>query len=128
MPEATLSIGALARLSGVSVSAIRFYEREGLLPEPERLGGQRRYTAAAARRLEVIGVAKRAGLSLAEIGVLLGSVERGAPVHRELRALASAKLPQVDAEIDRARTARDWLAIASECGCDTLEECALFSR
>jgi MerR family redox-sensitive transcriptional activator SoxR len=127
MTDARLSIGEVARQAGVNVSAIRFYERRGLLPEPERIGGQRRYTPAAVKRLAIIDVAKRAGLTLDEIGVLLASTDAGGPVHEPLRALAARKLPEVDALIERAQTRRDWLAAASACGCETLDSCALFA-
>lgn len=126
MAEATLSIGEVASRAGISVSAIRFYERRELLPEPERAGGQRRYTDAAVRRLGVIGAAKRAGFSLDEIGVLLTSTDGGAPAHQPLRALASRKLPEVDALMERAQEMRSWLFAAGECGCETLDACALF--
>lgn len=128
MAEATLGIGQLADRAGVSVSAIRFYERQGLLPEPERVGGQRRYTEEAVRRLSIIDVAKQAGFSLDEIGVLLASTDRGAPAHEQLRALASRKLTEVDALIERTQRMRRWLAAARACRCNTLEECALFDQ
>lgn len=121
-----LSIGEVAHMAGVSVSAIRFYERRGLLPEPERTGGQRRYTDAVIRRLGVIGAAKRAGFSLEEIGVLLTSTDQGRLAHEPLRALASRKLPEVDALIERAEIVRGWLLLASRCDCGTLDACALF--
>jgi MerR family transcriptional regulator, redox-sensitive transcriptional activator SoxR len=127
MTEATLGIGEVAREAGVSVSAIRFYEREGLLPEAERVGGKRRYGADAVRRLRVIGVAKQAGFLLEEVRALLDSIDRGAPAHEELRALAARKLPEMDALIERAGAMRDWLAVASDCGCESLEDCALFA-
>jgi MerR family transcriptional regulator, redox-sensitive transcriptional activator SoxR len=125
--EATLSIGEVAKRAAVSASAIRYYERQGLLPEPERTGGQRRYAAGAIRRLEVIAAAKRGGLTLDEIGVLLKSDEEGGVGFERLRALAAAKLPEAEAQIERARAKRDWLAAASGCGCKTLEACALFA-
>ena len=62
MTEATLSIGEVAERAGVNASAIRFYERRGLLPEPERVGGHRRYTGATVRRLEIIA-AGRSGVA-----------------------------------------------------------------
>ena len=127
MTEATLSIGEVAKRAGVNASAIRFYERRGLLPEPERIAGQRRYTAAGVRRLEIIAAAKRGGLTLDEIGVLLASNEEGSPGRKRLRALAAAKLPLVDAQIKQARAKRNWLAAASACGCETLDACALFA-
>jgi MerR family transcriptional regulator, redox-sensitive transcriptional activator SoxR len=126
MVEATLSIGEVAERAATSVSAIRFYEREGLLPEAERVSGQRRFTEATVRRLGIIGVAKQAGFSLEEVGALLASIDEGAPAHEQLRALAARKLPEIDATIARAQAMRDWLTTASECGCDSLESCALF--
>lgn len=126
MPEETLSIGEVAREAGVSISAIRFYEREGLLPEVDRVGGKRRFGVDVVRRLGVIDVAKQAGFSLEEIRALLDSIDRGAPAHEELRALAARKLPEMDALIERAKAMREWLAIASDCGCESLEDCPLF--
>lgn len=126
MEDATLSIGEVAERSGSSVSAIRFYEREGLLPEAERVSGQRRFTEETVQRLGIIDVAKQAGFSLEEVGVLLTSIDEGAPAHEQLRALADRKLPEVDALIARAQAMREWLTTASDCGCDSLESCALF--
>jgi MerR family redox-sensitive transcriptional activator SoxR len=127
LTEATFGIGEVAREAGVSVSAIRFYEREGLLPEAERMGGKRRFGPDAVKRLQVIDVAKQAGFSLEEIRALLDSIDRGAPAHEELQALAGRKLPEIDALIERARAMRDWLAVASACGCESLEDCPLFA-
>jgi MerR family redox-sensitive transcriptional activator SoxR len=126
MTEATLSIGQVAERAGVSVSAIRYYERNGLLPEPERESGQRRYAADAIQRLGTIGVAKQAGFSLAEVRMLLDSIDAGAPAHEQLQALAERKLPEVDALIERAEAMRDWLAAATACGCESLDACVLF--
>lgn len=128
MADAALRIGELADRAGVSVSAIRFYERRGLLPEPERVGGQRRYDPAAVRRLGIIDAAKRAGFSLEDVGLLLASTDGGAPAHEQLQALAARKLPEVDGLIERALVMRDWLTAASLCGCATLDACALFDR
>jgi MerR family transcriptional regulator, redox-sensitive transcriptional activator SoxR len=127
MADVMLSIGEVASRADVNVSAIRFYERRGLLPEPERVGGQRRYTAATVQRLGIIDAAKQAGFSLDEVGVLLASADEGAPAHEQLQALAARKLPEVDALIERAQTMRGWLTVASECGCNTLDACDLFT-
>ncbi|HEX4464313.1 MAG TPA: MerR family transcriptional regulator [Solirubrobacterales bacterium] len=127
MTDTTFSIGEVAREANVSVSAIRFYERNGLLSEAERVGGKRRFGADAVRRLGVIDVGKQAGFSLGEIRALLDSIDRGAPAHEELQALAARKLPEMDALIERARAMRDWLAVASTCGCESLEDCPLFA-
>jgi MerR family transcriptional regulator, redox-sensitive transcriptional activator SoxR len=127
MAKATLSIGEVASQVGVNASAIRFYERQGLLPEPERVGGKRRYTTAVVQRLGIIDAAKQAGFSLDEVGTLLASTDQGAPAHEQLQTLAARKLPEIDAQIERAESMRDWLTAASKCGCETLDACALFS-
>jgi MerR family redox-sensitive transcriptional activator SoxR len=126
MNEPTLTIGQAAERAGVNASTLRYYESVGLIPEPERISGQRRYGDEVVQRLGVIGVAKEAGFSLDEVRTLLDSADRGEPAHRELRALAERKLPEIDALIDRARRVRQWLDTATDCGCDTLDECRLF--
>lgn len=127
MDDTTLSIGELAEKAGLSVSAIRFYERAGLLAEVERVAGRRRFRPDALRRLQAIQIAKRAGFSLTEVRALLTSIDEGAPAHQQLRALAARKLPEVEALLDRAQAMRGWLALASECGCESLESCGLFA-
>lgn len=128
MDHPQLSIGEVAGRAGVATSAIRFYERRGLLAVPERAGGQRRYHEDAVRRLEVIEIAKRAGFSLDEVRLLLDASDGGEPAHERLRALAESKLPEVEALIARAEAMRDWLELARECSCSNLELCALFER
>jgi MerR family transcriptional regulator, redox-sensitive transcriptional activator SoxR len=126
MAEATLSIGEVAEKAGTSISAIRFYEREGLLPEAERVSGQRRFSEQTVQRLGIIDVAKQAGFKLEEVAILLSSIDHGAPANEQLQAFAARKLPEVDALIERAQRMREWLTTASECGCESLESCALF--
>jgi MerR family redox-sensitive transcriptional activator SoxR len=121
-----LPIGELARLSGRRASSIRYYEQIGLLPEPIRVSGQRRYPDHYVRRLAVIDTAQRAGLSLDEIKILLGAAGGGKGANGELRSIASRKLTQVTAEIERAIVIRNWLEKASRCECPDLGECALF--
>jgi MerR family transcriptional regulator, redox-sensitive transcriptional activator SoxR len=122
----SFTIGQIATEAGVAASAIRYYEREGLLPTPERTSGQRRYTEDALRRLEVIGIAKRAGFSLDDIRLLLESSDAGEPAHAQLRELADRKLPEVEALIARAEAMRVWLMTAQRCTCSSLELCGLF--
>jgi MerR family redox-sensitive transcriptional activator SoxR len=119
-----LTIGEVAQRAGVNASAIRYYEANGVLPEPARVSGQRRYGEDAVRRLALLGVAKRAGFSLDEAAELLGAVERGQSA--DLRSLAERKLPQIEAELARAREREAWLQLASVCECQTLDECGLF--
>jgi MerR family redox-sensitive transcriptional activator SoxR len=121
-----VTIGEIASQSGKRASSIRYYESIGLLPEPERVAGRRRYPADALRQLSVIATAQRAGLSLDEVRELMTSSAEGGAVSERLRAIASRKLPEIDALIERARLVRTWLEAASECRCPTLEECPLF--
>src|SRR4051812_5852146 len=126
MDEPQMRIGEAARRAGVRVSLIRYYEDVGLLPDPERVSGQRRYDESVLRRLSVIGVAQRAGLSLEEIREL---VEHGNdPMNERLRALATRRLPEIDALIARAQRVRAWLQDAATCGCERIDDCALFDE
>ena len=119
-----MRIGEVARQAGVKVSLIRYYEEIGLLPEAARVSGQRRYDETVLRRLAVIDVAQRAGLSLDEIREL---VEHGnEPMSERLRELAARRVPEIDALIDRAQRVRAWLEIAQGCGCQSIDDCALF--
>jgi MerR family redox-sensitive transcriptional activator SoxR len=113
-------------VAGVAASAIRYYESLGLLPEPEREHGQRRYDDEVIGRLSFIGVAQQAGLSLAEIKLLTSNIDQGAGLGGPIRSLTAGKLPEVKALIERATAMKGWLEIASECECATPEECALF--
>jgi MerR family transcriptional regulator, redox-sensitive transcriptional activator SoxR len=124
MQESQMRIGEVARRAGVRVSLIRYYEDIGLLPQAERVSGQRRYDATVLRRLAMIDVAQRAGLSLDEIRELL---EQGNDrMNDRLRELAERRLPEIDALIDRAKRVRTWLQDATRCGCERIDDCALF--
>ncbi|HVL96817.1 MAG TPA: MerR family transcriptional regulator [Solirubrobacteraceae bacterium] len=123
----SLTIGQLARRAGLNTSAIRFYERAGVLPQPERVSGQRRYGAEALRRLEILAVAKRAGFSLDEAKLLVRSADAQIPASEPLRDLAARKLPEVEALIARAQEMRQWLLAASACSCTSLHTCGLFA-
>lgn len=126
MNDATLTIGQVARQVGLKTSAIRYYESLGVLPEPERAAGQRRYTAETVRRLQVIDVAKQAGFTLDEARVLLATRDGGGPAAEQIRELAARKLPEIEALIERATAMRRWLTTATGCRCETLDVCGLF--
>ncbi len=124
MDEPQMPIGQVARRAGVRVSLIRYYEEIGLLPEPLRISGQRRYDETVLRRLAVIDVAQRAGLTLDEIRELL---EHGNDhMSDRLRELAERRLPEIDALIARAERVRTWLHAATSCTCQRIDDCALF--
>lgn len=114
-----LTIGQVAARAGVNPSRIRYYEEVGVLPEPERVGGRRRYDEGILQRLSVIDTAQRAGMSLDEIRDLTGPGER-------LRDLADGKLPAIEALIARAEAIRRWLELARRCDCASADICGLF--
>ena len=120
-----LSIGEVARRAGVRASAIRYYESIGVLPEPERVAGRRRYDEDVVRRLATIAAARRAGLSLDDIRELLAA---GPGTSARLRRVARRKLPEADALVEHARLVREWLAAAADCACPTLDDCPLFDE
>jgi DNA-binding transcriptional MerR regulator len=121
-----LTIGEVAALAGKNPSAIRYYEQIGLLPEPGRVNGRRRYGPGAVRTLAVIETGQRAGLTLEEIGALLASSPDDAAAVERLREIAERKLPEVTALIERSQLVRDWLECAARCECPSLDQCPLF--
>jgi len=128
MSRADLSIGELSRRTARAPSAIRYYEEIGLLPEPERISGRRRYPEETVRTLAVIDTAQRAGLTLDEIKLLLEAKPGDREAVEELKRVAERKLPQVDAMIERAVLVREWLDAAARCECPSLDECCLFEQ
>jgi MerR family redox-sensitive transcriptional activator SoxR len=125
-PEALLTIGQGAQRAGIRVSHIRYYEEVGVLPEAERVSGQRRYREDVLHRLSIVDVAQRAGLTLDEIRHLTGPDNRGADASARIRELAERKLPDIDALIERAQAVRQWLQVAQGCGCASVDVCGLF--
>jgi MerR family redox-sensitive transcriptional activator SoxR len=123
---AELTIGEVARRAGVATSLIRYYESIGLLPEPDRLHGQRRYDTDVLGRLAFIGVAQTAGFKLSEINELVRGVDDGDGMSEHIRSLSSRKLDEVEALLERTRAMKGWLEVAKECGCAIPDECTLF--
>jgi MerR family transcriptional regulator, redox-sensitive transcriptional activator SoxR len=124
--DQVLTIGQVAKRAGVNTSHIRFYERVGVLPEPERVAGQRRYREEVLHRLSIIDVAQRAGLTLDEIAPLTGPGNRSADASRHIRRLAGDRLPHIEALIARAQAVRHWLEVARSCDCESVDVCGLF--
>jgi MerR family redox-sensitive transcriptional activator SoxR len=120
----TLSIGEVARRAGVRTSAIRYYEEVGLLPEPERVGGKRRYGEEVLRHLALIKAAKHAGFTIAEIRTLLGGFPAEVGASERWRTLASRKLEEVSELVAELGQMRDLLEEALRCQCASLDECA----
>ena len=119
-----LAIGEVAERAAMSTSRIRYYEARGVLPEPERTAGQRRYTEDVFRRLAIVDAAQRVGFTLEEIRDLLGT--RDQPAHERLRQLAVLKLPELDELIARATSVRRVLKQCSRCDCESIDLCCIF--
>jgi MerR family redox-sensitive transcriptional activator SoxR len=110
MAEQLLAIGDVARRAGVAPSAIRFYERRGLLRADTRASGQRRYRTATLRRLVFIGMLQDAGLALDDIDGILN-----AETVAEWKSIARQRLRDIDEDIARLQHSRDLLAGALLC-------------
>jgi len=121
-----LTIGEVARKAGVATSSIRYYESIDLLPEPDRLHGQRRYYTDVLGKLAFIGVAQSAGFKLREIKKLVEGIDAGDGMAGQMRSLSSRKLDEIEALLERTKAMKGWLEVAKECGCETPAECALF--
>ncbi|OBK40449.1 MerR family transcriptional regulator [Mycobacterium sp. 1245111.1] len=118
---AGLTIGKVAAEAGVAATTLRYYEQVGLLPAPARLGGQRRYDVSVLPRLEVIALCKSAGFTLDEIQVLFADDAPGRPASK---ALAEAKLNEIDARIESLRRARAVIEWGMRCTCPSIDTCS----
>ncbi|PZS19373.1 MAG: MerR family transcriptional regulator [Pseudonocardiales bacterium] len=124
---AGLRTGAVAAAAGVNLQTLRYYERRGLLAEPERtLGGHRLYPTDTVTVLRVIKAAQRLGFTLDEVGELLeaGRHRPGRRPDRGLQARAATKLAEVEAKLTDLGVIADTLRAALAAGCADLITCA----
>ena len=121
-----LSVGEVAARSGVAVSTLHFYEAEGLIRSWRNQGNQRRYSREVLRRIAVIRVAQRAGISLAAIGDALKTLpDERTPTAEDWRELSLAWRKDLDRRIRRLMGLRDQLDGCIGCGCLSLGVCPL---
>ena len=118
-----MKIGELARNAGLRASAIRYYEKLGILSSPDRKGNQRRYAVDALNRLLLIRFAGEMGFTLAEIKIFLSGLRNDVPVGPRWRKLAHRKIQQVDASIKRSRQLKSLLEHLLLCRCPSLPVC-----
>jgi len=118
-----MKIGELAGRSGLNASAIRYYERRGLLPAPHRAGGQRRYGADALHRVLLIRFASEMGFTLSEIRVFLNGLRDDAPVGPRWKKLAQRKIQEVVQSIRRSLRLKSLLEHLLHCNCVSLQVC-----
>lgn len=119
-----LTIGEVARRARLNTSAIRYYERVGLLPTPERVNGQRRYDGDVLTQLAIVRMAQEAGFTIEEIRTLVSGFPEGTPATVRWREVATRKLPEVEAMIRRLHIMRQVLVESLACDCLTLDACA----
>lgn len=119
-----LSIGDVGQRAGLNPSAIRYYERVGLLPEPARVNGRRRYDAGILKHLALVRMAQEAGFTIEEIRTLVSGFPAETPPGERWRELARRKRPEVDALISRMLVVRQVLEESLRCDCLTLDACA----
>ena len=121
--QSAMPIGAVARAAGLAPSAIRYYEKAGLLPKPGRQSGQRRYGAETAARLKIIQLAREAGFTIAETRTFLAGFAPATTPAARWRALAGRKLAELEAQSQRIARMKRLLESSFHCGCLRIEDC-----
>ena len=119
-----LTISEVARQVGLQASAIRYYEKIGILLPPERASGQRRYDTTALHRLAVIQRARQTGFTLDEIRELFFGFRDAAPASQRWQKLSRRKLVELEELTKQIKTMRHLLEKMMECcHCETLDQC-----
>lgn len=128
MSDSLVSIGVIATRTGLSVSAIRFYETSGLLFARRAAGGKRLFPRSAIRRVSFILISQQLGYSLEEIRQVLKKLpaER-TPTKADWQRLSKVFSRDIDDRIDRLTRLRDSLTACIGCGCLSLKSCALYN-
>jgi MerR family transcriptional regulator, redox-sensitive transcriptional activator SoxR len=121
-----ITVGQLSARSGVAVSALHFYESQGLISARRTSGNQRRYPREMLRRVAFIRASQRVGIPLARIREALGTLPAGrTPTPRDWARLSEAWRQDLDERISRLQDLRDRLTGCIGCGCLSLSTCKL---
>ena len=124
--DVLLTIGEVARRSGVAASALRFYEERGLIASERAGSGHRRYPRSALRRIAFIVFAQRVGLSLEEIGAELAKLPADhAPTRADWQRLSATWTSRIDQRIAELERLRAGLTECIGCGCLSIDRCRL---
>ncbi len=127
-PDPLLTIGELAGRTGLSVSAVRFYEAKGLVRAVRTAGNQRRFLRSDIRRLSFALIAQQLGLNLAEISeALAGLPADRAPSRQDWAKISDRIKGALDARIAMLERTRELLGACIGCGCLSLDRCALYN-
>ena len=123
-----LTIGELSARSGVSASALRFYERQGLIESRRTDGNQRRFPAITLRRVALVQAGKTAGIPLKRIRAALETLPPGrSPIKRDWERLSRAWRTELDTRIEALTAIRGRLTTCIGCGCLSLQACGLLN-
>jgi len=123
-----LTIGEVAERSGVAASALRFYERRGLIAAARTDGNQRRYDRSVLRRIALVQAGRAAGITLAEIGTALdGLPTHRTPSRRDWERLSKRWRDDLDARIETLQALRNRLSTCIGCGCLSIDRCDLLN-
>ncbi len=129
MTPSELTPGQLAERSGVAVSALHFYEREGLVESRRTTGNQRRYSRDTLRRVAFIRTSQRVGVPLADIRAALATLPQGrTPTKKDWARLSRGWRTELDRRIEQLERLRDTLDQCIGCGCLSLRSCRLNNR
>lgn len=127
-PESWISIGELARRSGLAASALRFYEEQGLLESHRSDSGRRQFARSALRRVAFVRAAQAVGLSLEQIRAALAGLPNGrTPTQADWQRLSRSWQPLLDERIAELTRLRNKLTSCIGCGCLSLAKCALYN-
>jgi len=123
-----LSIGQLAERTGLSVSAIRFYETKGLVIAERNAGGQRRFLRSDIRRLSFVMIAQQFGFTIDQIRTQLQKLpEQRTPNKKDWARISRHFRRELDAKIETLSNLRDQLDGCIGCGCLSLKKCTLYN-
>ena len=123
MDRRLLSISEVTKATGLQSSALRYYERRGLIRPEGRASGRRYYDEAVLRRLAAIRLLQEVGFTIGEISEIVGRSDYSS----DWRSVAESKLTAIDAQLERVAAARDLLTAALACECSSLDSCELLS-
>lgn len=128
-PTDRLSIGQLAERTGLSVSAIRYYETQNLIDSERNSGGQRRFMRSDIRRLSFVQITQQFGFSIEQIRGLLEALPEGrTPNKADWRQISRTIRKELDSKIQTIEKLRDNLDGCIGCGCLSLRNCALYNE
>jgi len=123
-----ITIGQMAKRTGLAVSAIRYYETQGLITANRNRGGHRRFARAQVRRVSFILIAQQFGLTLPQIKTVLGDLpDNRTPTAKDWERISKGLRVHLDKRIAKLQQMRDSLDGCIGCGCLSLDACALYN-